>query len=313
MDEMRQEESGKPFGSRAQSLAPEIRHDSGWKIGGEITTESQSPLSGEWRTTVSGMLVAATREAASNRLDSLLSSEGPDADITRRWSETYLDASGTDATPKRTLAKLDFTCSTRLSRTRTVVEYTDATEWDHATLQQTRTMSGTVWAATEEQAEAAIAGLGMTTPARESRSHTKVIIDGTRTQWIKLDFSQAATTWMTGRAAYDLREASSSVETTASYQATVVTQIPFGNPVIQRNVGLVPGRITASASAKALSAQTATAWVTAALQAAGAAAGSGKYILDPQRITQSEEKSLSANGVLDETLHGASGSVSWGV
>ena len=54
--------------------------------------------------------------------DSLLPTEGPDADITRRWSETYLDASGSDATPKRTLAKLDFTCSTRLSRTRTVVE-----------------------------------------------------------------------------------------------------------------------------------------------------------------------------------------------
>ena len=133
---------------------------------------------------------------------------------------------------------------------------------------------------------------------------------GTR-NFLKLDFSQAATTWMTGRAAYDLREASSSVETTDAYQATVVTQTPFGNPVIQRNVGLVPGRITANASAKALSAQTATAWVIAALQAAAAAAGSGKYILDPQRITQSEEISKSANEVLDETLHGASGSVCW--
>ena len=71
--------------------------------------------------------------------------------------------------------------------------------------------------------------------------------------------------------------------------------------------------ITASASAKALTAQTATTWVTNALQAAGAAAGSGKYILDPQRITQSEETSKSANEVLDETLHGASGSVGWGV
>ena len=39
MDEMRQEESGKPFGSRAQSLAPEIRHDSGWKIGGEMIAD----------------------------------------------------------------------------------------------------------------------------------------------------------------------------------------------------------------------------------------------------------------------------------
>jgi hypothetical protein len=277
-------------------------------LSGEITTENTRPLAGEWRHTLSGFLIATSRDAAQIRLDTLLAANGPDAvESTLRWTDLYLDTSGADSSPKTLCAKLEFTCSVRVQRSRTVVEYTETTEWDVNSMQQTRSVSGTVWASSEIVAEAAISSI-IAGNTRGSRSHSKVLIDGNRTQWLKMDFSQSSTTRMAGSAAYDLREASSSITTTAAYQATVVTPIPFGTPVIQNNVGLVPGRKSATASAKAANSGTASAWVSAAL---GKVAGA--YIVEPLTISAGTEVQRTGNTALDETLYTASGSVAYGI
>ncbi len=65
-------------------------------IGGEITTDTQQPLAGEWRRTISGYLVAATTAAAQARLALLLAGESSKLEVTQRVAETYLDASGSD-------------------------------------------------------------------------------------------------------------------------------------------------------------------------------------------------------------------------
>jgi hypothetical protein len=56
-------------------------------------------------------------------------------------------------------------------------------------------------------------------------------------------------------------EATFTMERTGSINAAIITPIPFGRPVVQVGTGWIPGRITVSANAKAISLATARSWV----------------------------------------------------
>jgi hypothetical protein len=247
-------------------------------ISGEFTTDRATPLAGEWRRSISGFLIATTQAVAEARLTILLAGESPQLEVTRRWSEIYLEASGTDATPKRVFMRLDFTCGVREMPTRASVEFTDSTQTSIAALRQTRTLAGTVWSNSEANANAALGTfytllLGSAIPQESVRTHAKLQYaapgtvnslatgGGGGTQWIKLDFSATMTTVLTGVTGYDLLEASMSMSRDGSLNATIITPIPFGRPVAQPGTGYIPGRIQITASAKAINLGTARAWV----------------------------------------------------
>lgn len=273
-------------------------------ISGEITTEALLPLAGEWRRTISGFLIAATRNAAEARLAAFLLGESGMLETSRRWSEIYLDTSGSDETPKRVAMRLDFSCSLRDARTFAAVEYTDSTENDLSTMRQTREASGTLWSDTEANAEAALTVLatvlfGIVGAQRVRKSHAKVqwakpgavdtiaTTDGGGSQWVKLEFSLGSTTRLAGVTGYDLLEASFTMERSGSINASVITPIPFGRPVAQSGTGYIPGRIAITANAKAINLVTAKAWVQAkrALATAIGTAGTTQHETEQPRET----------------------------
>ena len=269
-------------------------------IGGEINWETTSPLAGEWRQTISGFLTATTKAVAEARLVTLLAAQGTGLDVSRRWTEVYLDSTGSDGSPQRMVAKLEFTHGTRLARTRASVEYSDSSENDISTMRRNRSVSGTLWTDSEANANTALAALavvifGAGGAQKTSSSHSKLqhaaavsltsVIGST--QWIKLDFAMSSTTRLTGVTGYDLLEATFSMERTGSINAAIITPIPFGRPVAQVGTGWIPGRITVSANAKAISLATARAWVQGkrALVNGIGADGTSRFETDQPRET----------------------------
>jgi hypothetical protein len=237
-------------------------------IGGEIQTDTSTPLAGEWRRGTSGFVIAATRAAAEARLDLLLAAAGTALESTRKWSEVYHDVTGTDAAPARVSMRLDFTHGTRFQRTRNTTEYTDTTQNSLANMTQNRSVSGSVWGSTEAAANAALdsilTGIFGTDGAHEtSRSHSRIKWDGAggTTEWIKLDFNASKTSRLTGVTGYDLLEATMTMNRDGSINQAIITPIPFGRPVAQPGTGYIPGRINISATAKAINLATARTWV----------------------------------------------------
>ena len=273
-------------------------------IGGEISTDQSRPLAGEWRRTISGFLVAVTREAAEQRLALLLAGEGAQLEVTRKWTEVYHDATGADATPQRMVARLEFSCGVRDLPSRATVEFADSSQMSLASMRKTRTLSGTVWSNSEANAEAALATLytlifGTATPQEHSRSHSKIqyaapgtansllTTGGGAAHWIKLDFSGSMVTALTGVTGYDLLEASMSMSRDGSLDATIITPIPFGRPVAQPGTGWIPGRIQIQASAKAVTLAAARGWVQGKRALVSGMAGA--YETDQPRESASPE------------------------
>lgn len=247
-------------------------------ISGEITTETTNPIAGEWRRSISGYLIAQTKSAAETRLAQLLSAETNPIESTRKWNEIYLDTTGSDASPKRVVMRLDFSISMRDTHTRVSVEYTDSTQNSIASMRQTRTISGTLWTNSEANSIAALGVLfttvfGASGPQESTRTHSKIqaASAGTTTtiatsgggmaQWIKLDFSASKVNRLTGVIGYDLMEASMTMSRDGCLNQSIITPIPFGRPVAQTATGYIPGRISIQATAKAINLATARTWV----------------------------------------------------
>lgn len=245
-------------------------------IGGEIRTDRNTPLFGEWRRTLSGFLIATDRQTAETRLAALLASEGTGIDVTRQWTETYLDETGNNAaTAKRVFQRLEFSSSFRSTRTNASARYTDTTSTDAATMLSERSVSGSVWSDTAGNADTALDTLltiifGNTAPQRKSTTHQRerwgsgasaTTSLATNSGWVQLDFQASNTTKMIGEPGYDIIEASLTCERVGSINNTVITPAPFNRPVAQVGTGYLPGSVTISATCKAVSATTARAWV----------------------------------------------------
>lgn len=287
-------------------------------ISGEISTDQSRSLAGEWTRTISGYLIAATTEVAEQRLTMLVAPYDHKLQVTRRWSETYVDATGADESPKRMAPRLDFSCTIRDTRLQATAEYTDSTENDYPAMRQTREISGTLWTDTKEHAEAAalpfitlllgtrVSGynydgspiMAPVLPQRLRLAHTELQwatgstgtvargVAGGVNQWVKLDFSCTATRSIVGATGYDLLEASYTMERVGSINTTVVTPIPFGRPIFQADTGWLPGKIGIQATAKAVNKNTAKLWVQGKLALAPAGT---KYETEQPRETESPE------------------------
>jgi hypothetical protein len=283
-------------------------------ISGELSTESLTPAAGEWRSTTSGFLIAASKAAAETRLALLLAGAGTALETTRKWSEIYLDESGSDATPKQVAMRLDFTHGTRVGRANTSTEYTDSTQTSIASMTQTRSANGTVWGSTKAAAETALGSVlngifGINGP--QEKTVTDSLLRTGSTEWIKLDFSASSTTRLSGVTGYDLLEASMTMNRDGALNAAIITPIPFGRPVAQSNTGFIPGRISITATAKAINLATARDWVQnqrAYAEAIGNAAVT-RFETDPPRESASPEYAPFEGGT--PKLWSFSGTYSW--
>lgn len=265
-------------------------------IGGEIGTDRNLPLFGEWRRMVSGFLVATTRAVAEARLTALLAGEGAAIEKTLKWSEIYLDESGSDATPRRVFQKLDFTAGARELRSQAAVKYSDSTSSDLASMTQQRDVSGSIWTDTESNAETVLGELIVALfgsaaagqPPKVTRTQSKerwgnpgqTASAGSHTTWFQLDFQMSKTSKLTGVVGYDIIEASFTLERVGSLNQTVITPIPFDRPVVQTGTGWLPGTVSLNASCKAVVAASARTWVQGkmALVAAIGSAGVTRHV-----------------------------------
>lgn len=267
-------------------------------ISGELTTEISKPMAGEWRSSTSGYLIAATKSAAENRLDQLLAGLGQALEQSRKWSEVYLDPDGSQAAVKQVAMRLDFSHSTRMTRSRMAAEYTDTTQNSIASMTQTRSVTGTVWASSESTANSELDQLlkdiyGTNGPQEITRTHSRLKYDGTgaTTEWIKLDFSASSVTRLTGVTGYDLLEATMTISRDGSINQAIITPIPFERPVAQPNIGWIPGRISITATAKAVNLNTARLWVQnqRGLISSIGSAGTTRFETDQPRESASPE------------------------
>ncbi len=135
-------------------------------------------------------------------------------------------------------------------------------------------MSGSLWTDSEAHADTvleeiitALFGSGASRPTRISttdhkeRWGTNTTTTTAGSAWSQLDFQLGKTTKMTGAVGFDIREASYTLERTGCLNHTVVTHIPFGRPNAQVGTGHLAGKVTISATCKAVSAATARDWV----------------------------------------------------
>lgn len=276
-------------------------------IGGEISTDRNLPLFGEWRRVISGFLVATTREVAEARLALLLASEGAAIERTLKWSEIYLDDSGEDATPKRVFQKLEFTAGSRELRTHASVKYSDSTVSDIGSMTQQRDISGSIWTDTESHAETVLGELIIAIfgsaagdrPPKVTRTQAKerwgsagqTASASSNTTWFQLDFQMSKTSKLTGVVGFDIIEASFTLERVGSINQTVITPIPFDRPVVQAGTGWVPGTVSLNASCKAVVAATARTWVQGkmAMVAGIGTAGLTRHVTSQPRETCAPE------------------------
>jgi len=234
-------------------------------------------LFGEYRRMVSGYLIATTKAVAEGRLILLLAAEGAAIEKTLKWSDIYLDETGTDGTPKRVFQKLDFTAGSRELRTNASVKYTDSVSSDIATMLQQRDVSGSLWSDSEGHAETALAelitslfGAGASSqPTRITKTHqkerwgnaTQVTTTSANSAWVQLDFHLGKSSKIAGEVGYDIIEASFTLERVGSINNTVITPIPYGRPAVQVGTGYLPGSVSLNATCKAVLASTARTWV----------------------------------------------------
>lgn len=276
-------------------------------IGGEITTDRNLPLFGEYRRMISGFLIATTREVAEGRLILLLAGEGAAIEKTLKWSDTYLDDTGTDATPKRVFQKLEFTAGSRTVRGHASVKYTDSTSTEIATMMQQRDVSGTIWTDSASHAETVLDTLiASIFGAAAGNQPTKIVISharekwGNATQvssvsansdWAQMDFQLSKASKITGTVGYDIIEAGYTLERVGCLNHTVVTPTPFGRPVVQVGTGHLPGTLSLNANCKARVAATARAWVQGkrALVNGIGSEGTTRHITAQPRETESPE------------------------
>lgn len=295
-------------------------------IGGELATDRNLPLFGEYRRVVSGFLVAADREAAETRLALLLAAEGTAIETTRKWTDTYLDDDDADTTDaKRVFQRLEFSSGSREVRTNASCKLTDSTSSDEATMLAQREVTGTIWSDTEAHANAALDelvaalfGTGTSRPQRISKSHQKERW-GNATQhssttansaWVQLDFSLGRTAKLTGTIGNDIIEASYTLERTGSINNSVVWPIPFDRPAVQTQTGHLPGRVTLRGTCKARVLATARSWVQgkrAMLNSVGADGMTRHETEQPRESAVPEHAPFSGADVTTWTFSGSYG------
>jgi len=240
-------------------------------VGGEISTDRNLPLFGEYRRVVSGFLVASSKAMAETILITLLTGESTAIEKTLKWSEVYLNESGNGT---RVFQKLEFTAGSREMRGSASVKYTDTTQNDGSSMISQRDVSGSIWTNSEENAKSvlnellnALFGVSTNHPQRISTTHHKERWGNSTSSaagfnaWAQMDFQLGKTSKLVGEVGHDIIEAGYSVERVGALNATVITHIPFGRPVAQINTGHMAGKVTINAHCKSVLCTTAVAWV----------------------------------------------------
>jgi hypothetical protein len=238
----------------------------------EVTSDVDKQTFGSNTTTTSGYTVAPTYAAAI----ALARSFKPGTGLLRSEKETssVLDA-GVTAQHNR----VDFSYVFHAVKSAGSIQYQVKTSNDYRQGEATLSYTGTAWSDTEANADALINALVVDLPSLATDERTSSFDKGGVNAFISRQFSISFVNSLAG-SSYQfgtdgIKEATYSLETTYSIQATVITPIPYGVPHVQTNVGLTPGMQVATGTITAISAAAAKAWARGKIPAGG--------YLDPPR------------------------------
>jgi hypothetical protein len=226
-------------------------------LGGEVTYERNDPTFGEPTRTVSGTISAPSFAAARSKARSFIGSgcllrdkrESDSRKVSQDGSQTFVNFSFSYTLLRERSPSLN-----------TSLRYTKSVEPDYESLTETASYSGSVWAANEALAEAAITTLKNTLLAtnpstslkRKSISH-RVEDAGEGECLVGTDFTLSLSRQITEEDSYNLIQASYTLERTPILPTNVITPVLKGYPVVQQLADTMTAgyqRLTARCSAR---------------------------------------------------------------
>lgn len=231
----------------------------------EVTSETDNQTFGNNVTTVSGFAVAPTESAAYD-----LGRSFKPGGIIRSEKEGSSTLNAGSGNPQHN--RVDFSYTAHVAKASGSIQYQVRTAIDYRALETAKTYSGTAWADTESAADTLIDALiSGVTGKRGSDDRTSQFDKSTALAFMSRAFTIGFATPLADDSYGDggIIEASYSLESTYSVNATVITPIPFGTPHVQTAVGTTPGLQVASGSATALTLSAARTWARARIPSGG--------------------------------------------
>jgi hypothetical protein len=237
----------------------------------EVKAATQIDPFGASAIVVSGTAAAATEAAALALARTFKPSSALMALGSQEITEKTVRGAGT------LFQRVTFSYSAHLDPSSSTLDYKVSTSEDPATRKKTTTYSGRAIAPTEVAANGLIDAV-VVAPSEGVRIRNERVpafrkgSDGAA-HFTGMDFSVSFVSKMADDGS-DIIEAQSSLEIQPARQNNVIIRIPFGDPYVQTNTGIVPGSAVASGYCIALNQSTAEAWAAGVSAPSGYAAGS---------------------------------------
>lgn len=231
----------------------------------EVMSDTSKETFGTNVVTTSGYTVATSESAAVT----LARSFKPDTGLllTDKETSSTLNAGGGGAAQHN---RVDFTyvCHEAKPIGFGSVKYKMKVTKDYKSMQASSVLSGTAWADTDSAADTLInalitskmPGSIISSDDRESEFDKTGLLDVFMSRSFTISVSSGAVDGSGNFGDQGVIEASYSLETTFSVNATVITPIPYGLPHIQTNTGTTPGMKTASGTVTCLTAAQCRSW-----------------------------------------------------
>ncbi len=239
------------------------------KIRGEIRRTTSKGNFGDWTTSVSGKISAATLDTARMVARKYIST-GVILRTDEENEGTPFVATVTGdplvITTTEQFATLDFSYAWGTDHTQTSIQYTDRDAPDYTKMVGERTISGTVWAASRAEAKTQVAalltGLSLSNPTKEEFTDSRERVNAASLidRALSFQFSYTFEAALTGSIGHDIIEAQWSIQRIGMVDHEPMTEIPMAKPVKQVPFGYNIGRLIATGSVKARVQATALAW-----------------------------------------------------
>lgn len=258
-----------------------------------ITRNTNQGAFGDWQSTLSGRISAATYEIARSAARAQI----PSGVILRVDDESHdIAAAGVAAISNTQSASLSFTYTWGTNHTVTHIQYEDTETPDYTRMVSMRDISGTIWAPDESSARSAlnaiITGLSLSNPTRSrfSKSRERQTSGSPIDRALSYRFEQTFEYKLTGTIGHDIIEAQFSLQRIGMVDYIPITEIPLNKPVTQITGGTLSnpvgyghtiGRLTASGSVKARQRNTARNWGQAKRSSAASVSGGFIGAADP--------------------------------
>ena len=261
------------------------------RVYAEVQNDGTDESFGDCGQTISGFVVADSQAAAlalarSFKLSGGLLRSARENSSTFNAGTGTGDSAGFDAGgASQQFLKVDFNYSYYAGHTAGSVKYSVTDSRDMKSRVLTLTYAGTAWAtdataanALVDSLESMISGVAQTKRERRTDSEKRDSVSG----FLAVNFTDAFEGPFAAAPGEGVLEAEYSVEAVLSVNSAVVTEIPYGSPVVQTGVGYNKGGLTVSGFATGVSESSCKAWGQARRTIAQ---GGGRYERPPREKT----------------------------